>query len=496
MSLTTAEIRMVAARLSPLVGGGKIVRIDQPERHCVVLQIRNRTGRYWLQIDAHPEFSRLHLLTSRPAAGAPAGGFCNVLRQNLTGSPVKKLTWAEGDRVVVLHCTKRDALLKEQPLRLIAELTGGGSNIVLVDTADTILGCLFSRDSDRRRLMPGRRYETPPPPPAHERAEENRFASEDDPDDVLSLSRAIIDHYGRAEERSEFLKHYRELEKRIRQRRVKLRRLSGKIGSDLQTAANAEDVRREGELLKIALPDMVKGQKSVTVRDFFREGAPERCIELDPHLSPQENIQRFFRRYKRLKNSIMPLRKRLDRIERESNELEMISDSLDNTKSFKELKKIEDSVEVKDLLREAGPEPNGPQRDEAGGPRRFLSENGFEILVARNRQQNHQLTFSIARGNDCWMHVMGHPGAHVIIRRPKGREIPEETLLEGAQLAIHYSKMRGAGFVRVIHTLRKYVQPVRGAEAGTVHYSGESSIGVRYSKKRLSAVLERRRERQ
>ncbi len=496
MSLTTAEIGTVTGHLAPLLRGGEIVRIDQPDKWRVIFHIRNRAERYWLQVVARAGFSRLHLLTARPRISASPLGFCNLLRQHLTGSPIEGLTRAAGDRVVVMHCAERDALMRKKPVRLVAELVGAGSNIILLNSEGMVLGSLFPEDSRRRCLSPGSSYEPLSPAPENvERAGEDRFHACACSGDVLSLSRAIIKHYERAEQGDLFESRLRELTKRLRARRSKLERLRGNIMADIKESEKAEQVRHDGELLKIALPDMIKGRRSVTVLDLFREGTPERKIELDRFLTPQENVQRLFQRYKRLKKRLVPLREKLTNIENESDELEKIRVSLDNITTLRELREFEQSLQIRRMLPGAEPVPAGRQAAGRGhGPRRFCSEHGFEILVARNRRENHRLTFSIARGNDCWMHVLGRPGPHVIIRRAKDREIPAGTLLDAAHLAVYYSKARGGDFVRVVHTLCKYVKPAREAGPGAVHYSGESTIGVRPGGRRLRAVLDRSRE--
>jgi len=125
------------------------------------------------------------------------------------------------------------------------------------------------------------------------------------------------------------------------------------------------------------------------------------------------------------------------------------------------------------------------------GPRRFLSCNAFEILVARDRQQNHELTFTTARGNDVWMHLLGCEGPHVIIRKPREKDVPPETLMDAAHLTIYYSKRRGTDYAEVIWTQRKHVQPIRGAGPGTVRYAKESRLAVHFDEKRLRTILAR-----
>ena len=100
-----------------------------------------------------------------------------------------------------------------------------------------------------------------------------------------------------------------------------------------------------------------------------------------------------------------------------------------------------------------------------------------------------QLTFSIARGNDYWLHVLGWPGPHVVIRRPKDAEVPQETLLDAAHLAVYFSKIRGADYGEVSYTQRKHISRLRGAPEGTVSCASARTLRVRMEPARLERLL-------
>src|SRR5690606_4501232 len=76
--------------------------------------------------------------------------------------------------------------------------------------------------------------------------------------------------------------------------------------------------------------------------------------------------------------------------------------------------------------------------------RRFVSIEGYPILVGRNNEQNDRLTMRVANGNDLWLHVGGgRPGSHVVIKLPKNKTASLQTLLDAGTLAVHFSKARG-----------------------------------------------------
>ncbi|MFW6457272.1 MAG: Rqc2 family fibronectin-binding protein [Planctomycetota bacterium] len=489
MTLTTAEIKSVVKDLAPRIASGKIVRIDQPDSHHLIFHIHRNQKRYWLQIVAEASASRLHLLTHRPDKSKSEGGFCNVLGQHLIDSIITELRQVENDRVVILEAQQRDALLDSSKVYLIAELIGTGSNIILIDENDTVLGALHTEDSSRRTIQPGRTYEPLPAPPVDvERASKNRFKDAWNVDDPLSLSRAIEEYYTEREFQENLEKRRTALLSRVEQQIERLNGRRHKLDEELDKAKNADELKRDGELLKIALPNIERGQKKVVVQDFFEPDNPAREIELDPKLSGQENIQKYFDEYKRRRDSYEHVTARIEATHREVEQLQRAQTHIQSADSIEVIEEMKEKLQSGGLLPPEG-QPSRKQKEQTGGPRQFISHDGLDILVARNKKQNHELTFSISRGNDYWMHLLGWPGPHVIIRKPRNGEVPRSTLIDAAHLAVYFSKIRGTDYAEVVYTQRKHVNPIKGAEPGRVRYSNENTMRIQFSKNRMKRLL-------
>lgn len=112
------------------------------------------------------------------------------------------------------------------------------------------------------------------------------------------------------------------------------------------------------------------------------------------------------------------------------------------------------------------------------GARRFISSDGFEIMVGKKAKDNDFLTFRVARSLDLWMHAADYPGSHVIIRNPNRKEIPNKTLLEAAQLAAFYSSGREQTKAAVNYTQKKFVNKPRRSAPGAVSISSFKTILV------------------
>lgn len=133
------------------------------------------------------------------------------------------------------------------------------------------------------------------------------------------------------------------------------------------------------------------------------------------------------------------------------------------------------------------------------GLRHFASREGLDIWVGRNHAENEELVIRLARGNDLWFHVKSRPGAHAIVRLPRGKSASLETMLDAATLVAHYSGVpTGADKVEVDYAFRKNVRrvPGKGAEKGKgkggaflVAYSQHKTLVVRVEKERLDRLF-------
>lgn len=101
------------------------------------------------------------------------------------------------------------------------------------------------------------------------------------------------------------------------------------------------------------------------------------------------------------------------------------------------------------------------------GVQAFRSSDGLLMLRGKDARGN-LAALKLGRPDDLWLHAEGAAGAHVILQRPPGREIPERSLREAAVLAGLKSPYRDAGTARIQCAQVRHVHPMRGAAPGTV----------------------------
>lgn len=123
--------------------------------------------------------------------------------------------------------------------------------------------------------------------------------------------------------------------------------------------------------------------------------------------------------------------------------------------------------------------------------KRYLSSDGFEILVGKNARDNDVLTFKIAGPHDFWFHVAATSGSHVVVVNPDHLDrLPRNTLKEAAELAALHSKSRDGGMVAVHYIQRDFVRKERGAPAGQVILQRKQTINVSPQHSKLVEIPE------
>ena len=478
MTLTATEIAKVTGELAPALAGGWIQKIYQPTARTILLEIRAPGQTHRFLISCHQESARLHFTTSAFQNPPTPPPFCQFLRAHLQGARIDQVEQIQGDRIVQLALTA-----KEGPCRLVAELTGKTSNLLVLDEAGRI-----RRDLNGVKDRVGQLYV----PPTHQQRERGaadpvRF-SRDIPESPFPLSAAIDAHYNRAEAASvvETVKNARAgiLKKSIK----KLCRRIEAWHEDLAKAEKYKAYARYGELIKANLGTIRKGQTDVAVVDYFDEELPNLTIPLDQTKTPQGNMDDYFRKHRK---HLAAERELHPRIEEGQKELETLQRELTAIEqgTWQPPDKPHLIMRARTLSRiGAG---KGRQEQRQGPFRRFTSSDGLAIYVGRNARANDELTFGVAKSDDLWLHARATPGSHVVVRLEKGADVPPETLRDAATLALLYSDLKKSGKGDIIYTRRKWVKKAKGQAPGAVIVTQEKSLHVSLEKKRLDALKAR-----
>ena len=157
----TAQTRALDARLS----GARIDKIFMPRPAEIVLSIRGEAGNERLMISAGGSNSGIYLTSLRPENPPAPPMLCMLLRKHMQGGRILSVSQPEGERMMVITFSSTDELGRVSEKRLVCELMGKRTNILLLDENGIILGCVKKVDyemSPDRALLPGLAYRMPP----------------------------------------------------------------------------------------------------------------------------------------------------------------------------------------------------------------------------------------------------------------------------------------------------------------------------------------------
>jgi len=263
----------------------------------------------------------------------------------------------------------------------------------------------------------------------------------------------------------------RDLQRILGLERKRLQKRIENIDREGESKESFAKRRQLGELLLAHLHQVKKGMASITVVDFAQQPAVEVDIPLDPRLTPQENAQALFKRYKKEKRGLDHIERRRSETGAEQAWLEQLQLTLDDAETPEDLFEIAEELRRAGLYQERKSKPASRKKVPAT-PRlnQTTSPNGFAVYWGRNNRANDYLSTRFASPHDFWFHVHNLPGCHLVLRRDSGKvEVPEDDLLFAARLAAGYSRARHESAVEVLLCQVKDLYKVKGAHPGQVN---------------------------
>ena len=235
---------------------------------------------------------------------------------------------------------------------------------------------------------------------------------------------------------------------------------------ELRQSTERERLRVFGDLLSSNVYQLEKGMRSVRVQNYYEEGSPEVEIPLDPMLTPSQNIQRYYARYRKADTAERKLRELIDQGEAELSYFDTVFDELSRASLESELTAIRGELAAGGYVRGG---PRKGMKEERLPPLQYRSDDGFTILCGRNNLQNDRLTLKDSRNGDIWFHTQKIPGSHVVVVT-EGRTPPDRTLEQAAVIAACNSKARESGKVAVDYTEIRNVRKHPAGKPGLVLY--------------------------
>jgi predicted ribosome quality control (RQC) complex YloA/Tae2 family protein len=240
------------------------------------------------------------------------------------------------------------------------------------------------------------------------------------------------------------------------------------IEQEQERAKQVESWREQGEAIYAHIHEIARGQTELSVDGM--------TITLDPTLSPSDNAQAYFERYRKAQSATANLPELADAARTELNYLQQLQTLADLAEGIDAIEAARSEWEEWRRPAAAQRGGRGPKRPKRRQPIVYRTPRGDTIYIGQNGVENDAVTFDIAGPDDEWLHARGVPGGHVIVRWA-GDE--DETVLErAAALAAWYSSARTSTSVEVDATKRRYVRKIKGTGPGMVTYRQERTLRV------------------
>ncbi|WP_308689163.1 Rqc2 family fibronectin-binding protein Fbp62 [uncultured Streptococcus sp.] len=295
-----------------------------------------------------------------------------------------------------------------------------------------------------------------------------------------SLSQLLDAFYQDKAERDRVNQQASELIHRVENELEKNRKKLTKQEQELVATENAEEFRQKGELLTTFLHQVPNNQDQVELDNYYT--SEKITIVLDKALTPNQNAQRYFKKYQKLKEAVKHLTGLIEETKETIQYLESVETALSQA-NLTEITEIREELIQTGFIRRRQREKIQKRKK----PEKYLSTDGQTIiLVGRNNLQNDELTFKMAKKEELWFHAKDIPGSHVVIT---GNLQPsDEVKTDAAELAAYFSKARLSNLVQVDMIEVKKLNKPTGGKPGFVTYTGQKTLRVTPNEAKIKSM--------
>ena len=312
-----------------------------------------------------------------------------------------------------------------------------------------------------------------------------------------------LDDFYTSKEQSEQFKQYRDTVLKLVLNHVgKIKERISTIDLKIADCTNAEKYRLYGELITSNLyriPDYP--QSEVTLENYY-DNNNLITIPLDEKFSPSKNAKNFFKKYRKLQNTIAIVEKQKELSEAELSYLESIVYELEEVSTIEDIDNIYSEIcdnlifgknantvnnHVYNKQSKITNSKSSKQSNASNMPEK-RDIDGYTVYIGKNNKQNDYLTCRLAQNSDIWFHTKDIHGSHVVLKTDSLHSssenssasctfnIPDSVLYKCASIAAYYSKARMSQNVPVDYTLIKYVKKPNGAKPGMVIYTNNKTL--------------------
>lgn len=283
------------------------------------------------------------------------------------------------------------------------------------------------------------------------------------------------DFYSKKDKQDRLQNKSTDLQKLINTNLDRCNKKSKILKETLKECKEKDILRLKGDLLTSYIYTIKKGDSICHLLNYYNEDEEEYIdIDLDKTKTPSENIQRYYKKYNKLKISEEYAYKQLEKNNNEIDYLNSVLTNIINVESYEEIDEIKNELIETGYIKFKKSDKSN-KKSKSSKPHHFISSDGIDIYVGKNNLQNDYLSLKFANKNYLWLHAKDIPGSHVIIA---SFEVPDKTLEEAAVIAGFYSKGKNSSKLSVDYTKVKELKKPNGSKPGMVIYHTNKTIVI------------------
>lgn len=542
MAFDGITMHAVIAELKSNIINAKINKVFEPSKNEIILGLYNNGKNYALNINISSNNYRMHLSTHSKPNPYTAPNFCMLLRKHIIGFRIKEFVTYGLERIVEIVLEGYNELNDVVTKKLIIELMGKHSNIILTNSENYIIDSIRHTDSSSgalRDILPAHIYALPASD-KHDFLKVNSYkdfekicngktvynsfvgisknfinslnlnSNKDIYDYIkalianidktkikyiisnnkkdytiissenynnLDLNFALDDFYFEKESEEFFINYRNSILKVILEYLKKYNRKLLGINEKLKECKNIDLYKLYGELITSNLYKLPKYNVSkIEVENYYDENKLI-TVPLDESISIQKNMEKYFKKYNKLKTALEISTKQKQITETELEYIESIIYSLENCSNIDEVNEVYNEISSSNLFSDSFKKTNNTKKKVKLSEPEEFNIDGFTVLVGKNNKQNDYLSLKLAKENDLWFHTKDIRGSHVILKT-NGKEVSDDLIIKCAKLASNHSKAKNSSNVPVDYCLAKYVKKPSGAKPGMVIYTNYKTVNV------------------
>ena len=294
----------------------------------------------------------------------------------------------------------------------------------------------------------------------------------------------IDDFYHNKEEEIEFVNTRNNLLKIVSSYLKKVYKKVENINSKLKECENKDTYKLYGELLTANLYKLNSDDnfESIELENYYDNNNAIK-IPLNKSLSIKENIDKYFKKYNKLKNALLVISDQKREADQELNYINSIVFLLGNAKNLYDLNEIYEEMVMTLKIKSKQIQKNESSKKNTDKPNlNSIEFKGYTIYIGKNNIQNDYISIRMSKSNDIWFHAQKIHGCHVLLKNPNNveiDEIPDDVLYKCAEFAKQNSKAEKSVNVPIDYCYAKYVKKPSGSKPGMVIYNNFKTIIVK-----------------